>query len=152
MYYDLKGKERFPPEPSQEVVEPRFQACLKEIKVSPAQTQIMNALNNKYKHRFVVKHTERMLNITQTKMRKDRENRAPEKHGIHKEIEDRLTKIEESPSTFKTLLHDLEKFLSDKDAHKVFLDIKGVERLVGLLSREEKKNREGTLNNFTNQI
>ena len=35
IYYDLKGKNRFPPEPAVELIESRFQACIKEIQVQP---------------------------------------------------------------------------------------------------------------------
>ena len=68
------------------------------------------------------------------------------------EMENKLMKIEQCPSTLKTLLNDLEKYLKEKQLYKQFFEMGGIHRLVTILEREEKKNREGIQNNFNNQI
>lgn len=63
-----------------------------------------------------------------------------------------MQKLESATSALKPLLSELDNYLESHSCHSNFLDIYGLPRLVKLLDREEKKNREGPQNNFTNQI
>lgn len=68
------------------------------------------------------------------------------------DIDSKLRKIENDNTTLKTLISDLENYLQKSDCYLELLKLEGIERLMRVLDREEKKNREGSRNNFTNQM
>lgn len=72
----------------------------------------------------------------------------------HKDIEDKLQKIESSNSnSLRPLLADLENYLETNGCHKKLLEAEnGLNRIIKLLDREERNNSEGTGMNFNNQI
>jgi len=63
-----------------------------------------------------------------------------------------MEKLENATASIKPLLTELSSYLDTHSCHSTFLEIYGLPRLIKVLDREEKKNREGPKNNFTNQI
>lgn len=121
----------------------------------------MNNLSTKYKHRFASKH-QKVLKEIQDEEKAEEERRKSQlllmrkdaSQSSHKlqELEEKLTHVENATTSLKPPLADLSNFLDVNMCHEPFLQINGLAKLIKLLDREEKKNREGPKNNFSNQI
>lgn len=82
--------------------------------------ELISNLSTKYKHRFVWKFNQFLEDIAEKKRQSEGFSKiiADRLPASNNELETRLSKIEQTPSTLKTLLNSLEKYLKEKDLSK----------------------------------